>query len=289
MTQETVTTEAPPSLPDLLNPTEPVTEPVEIPAAPVEGEESEAAPEGTEETTEEAPAPSWETDRERYVEDESYKREIDRMTREKKREGHIEGQKQEAGQRKQIMESLNAVHQGFNETAAILRKAVNDGYLDGDFVVRALQQYAPSWAALQGYNEKVSQAITKEGQRGGALVAIAQIANHPLVKDEKLGQQFVDKFFYDFGIDPQAATETFKEFMDEVFDRVAEKAKKPAQAQLAKADAAIEKGKLAARQNGPDTATKGGSGHKTYTTMTREERANLTDAQRDALIAQEMR
>ena len=264
MVQETVTTETPPSLPELLTPTEPVTtEPVV--EAPTETEEP-AATEGTEETEGAEAKPSWETDRERYVEDESFKaefvsaKEADRQKREAQREGHIAGQKQESGQRKQIMESLSVVQQGFAETAGILRKAVADGYLDGEFVVRALQAHAPAWAALQGYNEKVAQAITNDGQRNGGMIAIAQIANHPLINDAKLGQQFVDKFFYDYGTDPKLAGETLLEFVGEVFDRVTERAKKP----VAKLEAAIEKGKLEARKSGPDTAAKGGGGGLTY-------------------------
>lgn len=299
MVQETAApTEQSPSLSGEVAQFAPTEVPAEVAApevAPAEGEPAETNAEEADASVEEAPeAESVDAILERIKDEEAYKARVERIRRDAERKGMVEGQKREAGRRSQL-DTYGA--QGVQSLAIIadsLKRAVDEGQITPQAIGAVLQQQAPAILALDSWNHGVASAVHTNGQEYSLGYLVTRIAGHPAVKDADLGQQFADQLHLDFSIlDPdarnKALTETVTDLLQAFEERVAEKAKKPAQAQLAKADAAIEKGKLAARANGPDTALKGGGGHKTYTTMTSEERAQLTDAQRDALIAQESR
>lgn len=143
--------------------------------------------EGAASEQKEAP-PAW--DFESWKDHDGFKEWRERELKTTRREAHIEGQQREAGQRQQTIQTLQQVDAGINAVNRFLKKALDEGTLDGDTFNEALRANAPAWQALAQWNQERQQQTFLQGGMIGLTAAVEVIAKQ--VGDEKLLATYAD-------------------------------------------------------------------------------------------------
>ncbi len=177
----------------------------------------------------------------------------------------------------QHSQRLNDINSGVGRMAKGIETLVkvsksDSGTVDEGVLTEWYDSHKETFEALLGASDTTQQF--HGGKR--LLVSIADAAG-----DQSLAQSFMNRLdMLQNGVpDPNL----FHDFLKKVSAKSSAATKEPLQKEIASLEAQIEDLKSKARPDGPDTAPKGGGGGGKYSDMTPEERAALSNEERDRL------
>lgn len=252
--------------PEKEQPAEPEPQAEEKPEA--EGEAPEA-PEGEE--TPEPPAITWEEHQERLKEDEGFTAFLEKERKQARREG----QQREAGQRNQTLQAAGAVNQSLQQLNATLTRAQKDGTLDGETLMEAINAN-DGLRSLMGYTEDQRTQLASTGAQMGMALVAAAFGAHKKYGDPEEASRIVQDIMAFGGqdvlgkvqTDPTtgqanwgpAAQAVAEDYLDDIFQAVADKATAPLKKRIKELESDIEEFKTGVRSSGPDVTSKDSSG-----------------------------
>jgi len=225
------------------------------------GDQVEETPPATEEvqappTEEPVEAPAelevWDSAHERYRETPEFKSWYERETEQSRRQGHIEGQRREAGKRQEVMATLSQIDPAIRGLNASLKKAVDSGMIDAEELSAALAQN-PGLVALTSFTEQAKTQAGDESAKVNVARAIAKMAAHPSIGNKELGAKFAERFMDEWSYDN--GEHAFTSFVEDAVKAARTQAREPLEKQIRQLKAELEKAKASGNDGkGPATA-----------------------------------